>query len=35
VLFRIVKEFDGTMALDCSVVTPGKIRVGDPVTVVR
>jgi len=35
VLFRIVKEFDGTMALDCSVVTPGTIRVGDPVTVVE
>ena len=34
VLFRIVKEFDGTMALDCSVVTPGIVRVGDPVTVV-
>jgi len=35
VLFRIVKEFDGTMALDCSVVTPGTIRVGDEVTVVE
>ena len=35
VLFRIVKEFDGTMALDCSVVKPGTIRVGDPVTVVE
>jgi uncharacterized protein len=35
VLFRIVKEFDGTMALDCSVVKPGRIRVGDPVTVVE
>lgn len=33
VLFRIVKEFDGTMALDCSVVKPGTIRVGDPVGV--
>ncbi len=33
VLFRIAKEFDGTMALDCSVVTPGTIRVGDEVTV--
>jgi hypothetical protein len=32
VLFRIVKEFDGTMALDCSVVKPGTIRVGDAVT---
>ncbi len=33
VLFRIVKEFDGTMALDCSVQKPGTIRVGDPVTI--
>ena len=32
VLFRIVKEFDGTMALDCSVSKPGTIRVGDQVT---
>ena len=31
VLFRIVSDFDGTMALDCSVVKPGMIRVGDPV----
>lgn len=35
VLFRIVKEFDGTMALDCSVLIPGTIRVGDPVTIVQ
>ena len=33
VLFRIVDDFEGTMALDCSVTTPGTIRVGDPVTV--
>ena len=33
VLFRIVNDFDGTMALDCSVTTPGTIRVGDLVTV--
>ncbi|HEY4900128.1 MAG TPA: MOSC N-terminal beta barrel domain-containing protein [Terriglobales bacterium] len=33
VLFRIVQEFDGTMALDCSVLQPGTIRVGDPVTI--
>ena len=32
VLFRIVSDFDGTMALDCSVVKPGMIRVGDSVT---
>jgi len=35
VLLRIVKEFDGTMALDCSVAKPGTIRVGDPVRVVE
>ena len=35
VLFRIVKEFDGTMALDCSVLKPGTIRVGNPVTIVE
>lgn len=34
VLFRIVKEFDGTLALDCSVVKPGTVRVGDPVTLI-
>ena len=33
VLFRIVKELDGTMALDCSVLKPGAIRVGDAVTI--
>lgn len=32
VLFRIVNEFDGTMALDCSVTTPGTIHIGDAVT---
>ena len=32
VLFRIVKEFDGTMALDCSDIKPGTIRQGDDVT---
>ena len=31
VLKRIVREFDGTMALDCSVVAPGKINLGDAV----
>lgn len=35
VLFRIVSDFDGKMALDCSVLKPGTIRVGDPVTVVE
>jgi len=33
VLHRIVKELDGTFALDCSVVTPGHIKVGDSVEV--
>lgn len=32
VLFRIVNEFDGRMALDCSVVKPGVVRFGDAVT---
>ena len=32
VLRRIVREFGGTMALDCAVETEGIIRVGDPVT---
>jgi uncharacterized protein YcbX len=31
VLRRIVREFDGRMALDCAVVEPGSIRVGDAV----
>jgi MOSC domain-containing protein len=35
VLFRIVSDFGGTMALDCSVVKAGKIRVGDAVTVLE
>jgi uncharacterized protein len=34
VLKRIVREFDGTLALDCSVITPGSIRVGDAVEIV-
>jgi uncharacterized protein YcbX len=32
VLRRIVRQFGGTMALDCAVETEGVIRVGDPVT---
>ena len=35
VLKRIVDELDGTMALDCAVVTPGFIREGDPVTLLE
>jgi uncharacterized protein YcbX len=31
VLRRIVREFGGSMALDCTVVTGGPVRVGDPV----
>ena len=31
VLRRIVREFGGTMALDCAVVTGGAVHVGDPV----
>jgi hypothetical protein len=35
VLERIVKDFGGRMALDCSVVEPGRIAVGDPVDLVE
>lgn len=31
VLRRIIREFGGTMALDCAVVMGGPVRVGDPV----
>lgn len=31
VLRRIVRDFDGRIALDCAVIRPGRIRVGDPV----
>lgn len=34
VLLRIVRELDGTAALDCSVIEPGLVRVGDPVQVI-
>jgi uncharacterized protein YcbX len=34
VLKRIVRELDGTMALDCEVISGGKVRVGDEVTLV-
>jgi uncharacterized protein YcbX len=34
VLRRIVQELDGTMALDCSVMQGGVLRVGDSVTIV-
>jgi uncharacterized protein YcbX len=32
ILKRIYREFGGTMALNCSVVVPGRVSVGDPVT---
>ena len=31
VLRRIVEEFDGHMALDCAVIEPGPLALGDPV----
>ena|SRR5712691_2147759 len=33
VLRKIVRELDGSMALNCSVVTPAIVRVGEPVTI--
>ncbi|HXO37555.1 MAG TPA: MOSC N-terminal beta barrel domain-containing protein [Candidatus Acidoferrum sp.] len=33
VLQRIIRELDGSTALDSSVITPGKIRVGDAVEI--
>jgi hypothetical protein len=33
VLHRIIHELDGSTALDSSVITPGTIRVGDPVEI--
>jgi uncharacterized protein YcbX len=35
VLQRIVHELDGSMALDSSVITPGRIRVGDAVEILE
>jgi uncharacterized protein len=34
VLLRIVHELDGSTALDSSVITPGKIRVGDAAAII-
>ena len=31
VLKKIVRELDGTLGLNCSVLEPGELRVGDPV----
>ncbi len=33
VLVKIIRELDGTAALDCSVIQPGVVRVGDAVEV--
>lgn len=33
VLIKILRELDGTAALDCSVIEPGMVRVGDEVEV--
>ena len=33
VLKRIAREFDGSMALNCSVLIPGTVRLGDPVDI--
>ena len=35
VLRRIVSDFGGALALDCAVVEPGQITVGDRVELVR
>jgi uncharacterized protein len=35
VLLRVVRSFGGTVALDCWVEAPGRVAVGDPVTVRR
>jgi hypothetical protein len=34
VLLRIHRELDGRFALDCEVLRPGHVRVGDPVKIV-
>lgn len=34
VLRRIVREFDGVMALDCAILEGGRVAVGDPVILV-
>jgi hypothetical protein len=35
VLLRIVRELDGSTALDSSVITPGKIHVGDQAQIIE
>lgn len=34
VLIKIIRDLDGTTALDCSVIQPGVVRVGDAVEIV-
>ena len=34
VLLKIRREFAGTLALNCYVIKPGKLAVGDPVTLI-
>ncbi len=34
VLRKIRREFAGTLALNCYVIKPGKLAVGDPVTLI-
>ena len=34
VLKRIVRKLDGTMALDCAVVSGGKVQIGDKVELI-
>jgi len=33
VLLRIHRELGGVLALDCDVLQPGRVRVGDPVEI--
>jgi len=35
VLLRIHRELDGLFALDCEVIQPGRVRIGDPVEIER
>ncbi len=35
VLRRIVRELDGRLALDCQVIEPGRVAIGDPVEVLE
>lgn len=35
VLLRIIRELDGSTALDSSVIAPGKIRIGDQAQIIK